>query len=63
MNNVFQAWTRVVVDPFRLYGYYYLLMINCYSKFIVTGTLTNLQSSTVIKKCKKNFAQFGTPNY
>ena len=29
-----QAWTKITVDPFRLYGHYYLLMIDYYSKFI-----------------------------
>ena len=43
-----QAWTKNGADLFRLYRHYYLLMIDYYSKFIVTETLKNLQSSTVI---------------
>ena len=31
-----QTWTKTVVDAFLLYGYYYLLNIDYYSKFIVT---------------------------
>ena len=57
-----QTWTKIAADPFRLHGHYYLLIIDYYSKFIVVETLKNLQSSTVINKCKKNFSQFGTPN-
>ena len=32
-----------------------------YSKFIIIEALKNLQSSTVINKCKKIFSQYGTP--
>ena len=56
-----QAWIKSGIDPFCLYGHYYLLMIDYYSKFIVIETLKNLQSSTVINKCKKIFSQFETP--
>ena len=55
-----QAWTKIAADPFCLCGHYYLLISDYYSKFIVTETLKNLQSSTVINKCKKIFSQFGT---
>ena len=34
-----KAWTKIAVDPLRLYRHYYLLMTNCYSKFIVTKFL------------------------
>lgn len=50
-----QSWTKIALNV-----YYYLLMIHYYSKLIVIQMLKNLQSSTVIKKCKKIFAQFGT---
>ena len=56
-----QAWEKIAADPFRLHGHYYLLMVDYHSKFIVIETLKNLQSSTVINKCKKTFSQFGTP--
>ena len=56
-----QAWTKIAAYPFYLYGHYYLLMINYYSKFIIIETLGNLQSSTVINKCKNFFSRFGTP--
>ena len=56
-----QAWTKIAADPFGLHGHYYLLIIDYYSKFIVIETLKNLQSSTVINKCKKTLSQFGTP--
>ena len=36
-------------------------MIDYYSKFIVIDMLENLQSSTVINKCKKIFSKFETP--
>ena len=55
-----QAWIKTDADPFRSYGHY-LLMINCYSKFIVIEALKNLQFSTVMNKCKYIFSQFGTP--
>lgn len=45
-----QAWTKIAVDLFYLYGHYYLLMIDYYVKFIVTKMLKNLQTSTVINK-------------
>ena len=38
-----QAWTKNAADSFRLYGHYYLLIIDFYSKFIVIETLNNLQ--------------------
>ena len=56
-----QTSTKIVVDLFCLYGHYYLLMINYYSKFIVIEILKNLQFPTVINKCKKIFSQFQTP--
>ena len=56
-----QSWTKTAADPFHLYGHYYLLMIDYYSKFIFNETLENLQSSTVINKCKKIFSQPGAP--
>ena len=52
---------EIAADPFCLYGHYYLLMINYYSNFFVIETLKNLQSLTVINKCKKIVSQFGTP--
>ena len=55
-----QAGIKIAANPFRLYGHYYLLIVNYYSKFIVIETLKNLESSTVINKCKKTFSQFGT---
>ena len=56
-----QAWTKIAADPFRSHGHYYLLIIDYYSKFIVTETLKNLQSSTIMNKYKKIFSQFATP--
>ena len=55
-----QAWTKTDADPFPLYGHY-LLIIDYNSKFIVIETLKDVQSSTVINRCKKIFSQFGTP--
>ena len=40
-----QASTKIATYPFCLYGHYYLLIIDYYSKFIVIETLNNLQSS------------------
>ena len=57
-----QAWTKIIADPFRLYGHYYLPMTDYYSIFIIIEKLEDLQSSTVINKCKKTFSQFGSPN-
>ena len=37
------------------------LIIDYYSKFIVIEMMKNLQSSTVMNKCKKVLSQFGTP--
>ena len=57
-----QAWRKIAADSFRLYGHYYLPIIDYHSKFIVIEILNNLQSSTVTNKCKKLFSQFWTPN-
>ena len=57
-----QAWRKIAADSFRLYGHYYLPIIDYHSKFIVIEILNNLQSSTVTNKCKKFFSQFWTPN-
>ena len=54
-----QAWKKVNADSFCLYGHYCLPISDYYSKFIVTELLNNLQSSTVINKCKKISSQFG----
>ena len=56
-----QAWTKIAEDLFHLYGYYYLLTIDYYSKFIVIEMLKKLHSSTVINKCKKILSQFWDP--
>ena len=56
-----QAWTKIAADSFRLYGHYYLLIIDNYSKFIVIETLKNLQSSTVLSKCKRIFPTIWDP--
>ena len=55
-----QAWIKIAVDLFRLCGHCYLLIIVYYSKFIAIEMLKNLQSSTVINKCKKIFSHVGT---
>ena len=57
-----QTWTKIDVDPLRLHGHYYILMTDYYVKFIIE-ILKDLQSSTVLNKCKNIFSQFGTPKY
>ena len=54
-----QAWEKIAADPFRLYGHYYLLMVDYHSKFIAIETLKNLQSSTVINKVRKPSISLG----
>ena len=54
-------WTKCVADLFRLQGYYYLLIVDYYSKLIAVENLQNPKSETVINKCKKVFSQFGIP--
>ena len=54
-------WTKCAADLFCLQGHYYLLIVDYYSKFIATENLANLQSETVINKCKKVLSQFGIP--
>ena len=34
-----RAWAKIAANLFRLYGHYYILMINYYSKFIIIETL------------------------
>ena len=48
-----QLWTKAAADSFSVYGHYYLLIIDYYSKFNVIKTLNNLQSSAVIKNVRK----------
>ena len=55
-----QTWIKIAQDLFRLYGRYYLLMIDQYSKFGAIDMLKDSQSSNVINKCKKLFSEFGT---
>ena len=50
---------KCAVDFFLSQGYYYLLIVDYYSKFIAIEHLRNPQSETVINKCKKVFSQFG----
>ena len=52
---------KVCFRSFRLEGHYYLLIVDCYSKFIAVEKLQNPQSETVNNKCKKVFIQFGIP--
>ena len=54
-------WTKSAADLFRLQGYYCLLFVDYYSKFIAIENLQNPQSETVINKCKNIFSQFGIP--
>ena len=56
-----QASRKIAADSFRLYGHYYLPIIDYHSKFIVIEILNNLQSSTVTNKCKNFFSQLWTP--
>ena len=55
-----QARAIITVEPFRLYGHYYLLMIDYYPKFITIQTLKNPKSSNVINEFKNIFSQFET---
>ena len=43
---------KCAADLFRLQGHYYLLIVDYYSNFIAVANLQNLQSETVINKCK-----------
>ena len=45
-------WMKCAADLFRLQGHYYLLIVDYYSNFIAVANLQNLQSETVINKCK-----------
>ena len=42
-----QAWTKSAADLFYLYGHYYLLMIDCYPKFIVIEKFTITEKFTI----------------
>ena len=55
------SWTKCAAELFCLQSHYYLLIINYYLKFVAAENLQNLQSETVINKCKQVFTQFGTP--
>ena len=56
-----EPWTKLAADLFRLYGHYYLLVVDYNSKFVAVENLNNLHSLTVINKCKKIFSQYGIP--
>ena len=56
-----EPWTKLAADLFRLYGHYYLLVVDYNSKFVAVENLNNSQSLTVINKCKKIFSQYGIP--
>ena len=45
-------WTKHAANLCRLQGHYCLLIADYYSKFITVENLQNLQSETVINKCK-----------
>ena len=53
--------TKLAADSFQLYGHYYLLVADYNSKFTAVENLQNLQSLTVINKCKKIFSYYGIP--
>ena len=52
-----ELWTKLAADLFRLYGHYYLLVVDYDFKLAAVGNLKNLQSVNVIIKCKKMFSQ------
>ena len=56
-----EPWTKLAADLFRLYGHYYLLVVDYNSKFVAVENLNYLQPLTVINKCKKIFLQYGIP--
>ena len=57
-----EPWTKLAADLFRLYRHYYLLVVDYNSKFVAVKNLNNnLQSLTIINKCKKIFSQYGIP--
>ena len=56
-----EPWTKLAADLFRLYGYYYLLVVEYDSKFAAIENFNNSQFLTAINKCKKVFSQYGIP--
>ena len=52
-----EPWTKLAAELLRLYGHYYLLVVDCNSKFFAVKNLENLHSLTVINKPKKIFSQ------
>ena len=52
-----EPWTKLAADLLRLCGHYYLLVVDCNSKFFAVKSLENSQSLTVINKSKKIFSQ------
>ena len=57
-----EPWTKLAADLFRLYRHHYLLVVDYNSKFVAVKNLNNnLQSLTIINKCKKIFSQYGIP--
>ena len=49
----------LAADFFRLYGHYYLLVVDYNFKLFAVENLKNLQSLTVINKYNKIFSQYG----
>ena len=56
-----ERWTKLTAYLFRLYGLYYLLVVDYNSIFVAIKNLSNSQSLTIIKKRKKIFSQYRIP--
>ena len=57
-----EPWSKVGMDILTYKHKEYLIVVDYYSDFFECEPLSDMQSRTVIKACKKTFARYGVPH-
>ena len=57
-----QPWTSLTTDIFELNGKLYLIVVDCYSKFIVVRKVTDHSAEQTVAKFLEIFSEFGVPD-
>ena len=57
-----QPWTSLATDIFELNGKSYLIVVDCYSKFIVVHKVTDHSAEQTTAKFLEIFSEFGVPD-
>ncbi len=60
-TNAQKPWERVHIDFFELEGTHYLIMIDCYSKWINVECMTSTTTAQTVEVLRSWFAIFGLP--